>query len=368
MRRSRSLCLVVAVAAVSACAEMAPPPGGPADKTPPRLLGYEPDSLSVSASEFEPLRFLFSENVDRGAFASALQVVPAVKLSKPRFDGLNVHVHPLEPWPPDAVIFWSLSAAMKDKHGVNMGEPRSGAFSRRDSLPAGVIRLLPTVEADAWKKGVRLQADLMIPPEAGERRGTLYRRSGRGDLGTVELSLLEIPSGPYQLSVFLDLNGNGRRDEREAIGELDSLFLRGPNSILDLGTLRLVDLEAPVSIWLCAPATDDSARVYFYAEALDSEREPRALAADSTGCTAGLSLAAGRYRAGAWIDRFADQRFGADSLGVSERFLLPIEFEILPAQPDTILLAPPYEAMHWSALDTLRPPPVPKSLHRDDGR
>lgn len=355
----------LALAGLAACAEMAPPPGGPVDKTPPRLLGFEPDSLRTGASEFEPLRFAFSEKVDRRTFASALTVVPAVELSRPSFDGETVSVHPLEPWPEDQVIFWSLSAAMKDKHGVSMGHARSGAFTRRDSLPGGSISVLPVVAEGAWKKGASLQADLTLPLAEGERRAKLFRRAARSDPGAIELTLMDVPSGPFDLIVFLDGNGNGRRDEREPVAELDSLYLRGPERMLELGAITLVDLEGPVEIQLCAPAPADSAALLFFAESLEGEEAPRMVAADSAGCAVGLALPAGRYRAGAWVDLLADRKFGADSLGISEPFLAPVEFEVFPAQPDSLFLPSPYDRMNWTVIDTLRPPPVPPALHRD---
>jgi len=342
---------------------MGVPPGGPVDKTPPRLVSYQPDSLLVSAPAKMPLRFTFSEKLERRGFASSLRIVPPVAVGDPKFDGKTVEVKPTEDWPDDDVVFWTLLPTLKDHHGVPLGMSRSGAFTRRDSLPEGAVRWTPTLKDPAsLREGQVIQGLLEIPPEPEERRGRLWRSTASTSLAPMEAGLLDVPSGPFNLTVFVDANGNARRDEREPVAEVDSLFLRGPNPILDVGTLELIDLEAPVALRICSPASDDSILVEIFVEGLDGDVAPQRQSADSTGCAAEFSLVPGLYRIGAWRDEQVDRLFGPDSLGTSEPFLSPIEIELRPATPDSVNLDAVFESLSWDVVDTMRTPPVPSAL------
>jgi hypothetical protein len=354
------LCICGLVAALLACADVAPPPGGPIDRTPAELSAVLPESLATKVAAREELRFEFSERVDRMSFSRALTVVPAVELEKAHFDELVVSVRPRNDWPESTAIVWTLDTALKDKHGVPLKRPLSGAFTRDAALPAGRIEGRAKAPegkgapAAVWAELTRLAAD--------GRRRMRWRFAEAGADGAFALEHLRAGDGPFQLEVFQDRNGNGRREEREPTARLDSLVL--PDSLLtfQLGDLTLLDLEGPVEVRVCLAA--DSAAVWIYG--LDESDAPARLArADSLGC-ATLALLPGLARVGAFWDLDADGRFGPDSLGTSEPFAPLLEFDLAPAQPETLRLADAQTRVGWTTIDSLplAPPPAVRSVSK----
>lgn len=348
----------------SACAEVGRPSGGPVDTTPPALEEASPGSLQVGVDPRAPLRLTFSEKVDRRRVARAVTLVPAVPLQKPRFDGTSVEFRPARDWPADTVVVWTVGPDLADKHGVRLGTELRGAFTTGKGFPSGRIEgtvslALPGPKPPDWTK---LRAELDLPAPEDARRRPRWRSATGNEEGTFALEWLAVPSGPYHLTVYLDNNANAKRDEREPVAELDSLFLAGPDSILVLtsAALRLIDLEGPVDVLFCLEEVRaDSVKVLVWVRGEDENR-PRTAVIDSTGCTT-LQLPVGRVFFGAWIDD-GDQRFGADSTGITEPFVATDTLEVKPAEPDTLSIPWPDRRMRRSEFDSLRTPPVPKEL------
>lgn len=364
--RAHAVILFSALLAVG-CAQVARPPGGPVDETPPALMVTQPESLAVGVDPNTPLQFVFSEKVDRKGFARALRTVPPVELTRPRFDDTSVNLAPLRTWPADTVVVWTLDASLRDKHGVALGEARQGAFTTGDSLPpgriAGQATLFAEVEDDKAPDWTQLVALLELPPLPDQRRNRPWR-SAQGDAeGHFELPWLQVPSGPFSLQVFLDKNSNAKRDPREAVATLDSLFLEGPDPtlVLEEGRLVLIDLEAPVSWWFCsATATNDSIAWQVWATDGEDSR-PSTARMDSSGCAV-LELAPGLLEWGAFLDLDGDAKLSLARGDTLEPFLPRVEFEVLPAVGGTLQVALPTEVIRFSDVDSLDVAPVPETL------
>lgn len=351
------LAFLIALAGAVACAKVAPPPGGPADETPPTLAEASPGSLQTRVDPTAPLRWVFSEKIDRRAFRSALTVVPPVALDGPRVDGTTVEMRPRTAWPPDTLVVWTLGPDLRDKHGVRTGSTRSGAFTTSDSVPAGVIRgtarlaVPPEKPVDFEQLVVRLS----LPPAEGERRPRPWRSAqGRAD-GSFELPWLDHPSGPFVLELFLDRNASGKRDPREPVARVDSLSVPGADPIFVLADslLVLVDLEGPVDCWFCrTDSVESSGTLRVWTRGEEDDR-PRAVAVDSTGCSK-IPLVPGRVRWGAWTDLDGDGRWSADSLGVVEPWVRGAVFEVLPARADTLVVPTPDRTATTATPDSLR--------------
>lgn len=365
-------CLAVVVASgLCACAEVGRPSGGPVDQTPPELASVQPGSLQVNVDPRAPLRLEFSEKVDRRRIERGLTLVPPISLEKPRFEEHLVEFRPARDWPADTVVVWSVAPDVPDKHGVRIGTELRGAFTTGSRIPQGGIRgtaslALPGTKETDW---TTLRAELDLPLPEGERRRPRWRSAGGDARGSFELEWLDVPSGPFHLTVYLDHNANAKRDEREPVAELDSLFLAEADSILvlDAALLRLIDLEGPVDMVFCLESVlVDSVQVQVWARG-EEETRPRTATFDSSGCVV-LSLPVGSVLYGAWVDENGDKRFGADSTGLSEAFLWPDTLLVEPARPDTLRMAWPVHEATESSLDSLRVPPVPDELSTDPPR
>jgi Bacterial Ig-like domain len=344
---------------VGGCAQVGRPPGGPADETPPVLQSAEPGSLAVGVDPAAPLRLSFSEKIDRRSVARALTLVPDVEVQKPRFEDLDVVFRPLRGWPADTVVVWTLGTGLTDKHRVRIEEERRGAFTTGPSLPPGRIVGRAAVRDTSQAKLTSLRAQLSLPPPEGSRRRRPWRDSAGQDRGHFELDWLILPSGPYQLDVFLDTDKDGRVGEKERSARLDSLMLGAADSILDVGTLLLLDRVSPVELTFHV-AIDDSQRVQLWVAELPDLDDPQSATADSNGY-ASFSLRPAEYRWGAWVDLDSDGRWGPDSLRRRERHGEAELFVVEPEYPDTLRFSGPWELGDLPA-DSTRARRFPSSL------
>lgn len=378
MRGLIPLLLVVLLAA--ACAEVGRPPGGPVDDIPPELAASSPGSLATRVALDAPLEFEFSEKVDRRRFSRALVIVPDVPLKKPQFDGNKVRVQPEAGWPDSSAVVWMLLPTLPDKHGVASGSARNGAFTTGASLPPGSLRgqaSLDTLihvpeEGPDWSL---LKARLTLDPLGESRQRRPWRFADGSADGSFQLDWLELPSGPFQLEVWLDRNGDGRRDEREAVARVDSLFIGAADTLVqvDAGLLRLVDLEAPVPVSFCvdarpavvaadsaASAVADSVQLVLWTWPGDADQPARG-ALDSTGCLV-VELDPGATRWGAWLDLNGDLRWSRAEGGMSEPFLEVDTLQVAPAVPQWLKVPVPTQRLDWGTLDSLSVPPVPREV------
>jgi len=377
----RRLVAAAVLLGAAACARQAPPPGGPVDDIPPVLAAVSPGSLAVRVDVDAPLVFTFSEKLDRRSFRSSLQLAPEIRIKDPSFKGERVIVRPESGWPQDTLVVWTLLPALKDQHGVKLGQPLSGAFTTGDTIPQGWIH--------GQVKGVDLEfskvmVELRLPPEEGKRLGVLWRMGSANELGFFRVGPLAVPSGPFKLKAYVDGNGNGKRDEHEAMAELDSLRLGAGTGVLEVGELELIDLEAPVPLVICfdrkVQAQADSV-----ATAVEASGETDSLAAgsrraavvmvslrpigvekakvqsvksDSSDCVR-TRLAPGKWKIGAWVDLDHDGFFGPTDGGRCEPFTAERELTMEPASPESLQWPWPTQILQWSQVDTMRSPPLP---------
>jgi len=363
---------------LAACAEVGRPPGGPIDRKPPALTQVEPESLATSVDPEAALRFTFDEKLDRRSAKRALVTIPEIQGLTSSLDELTLQFETERGWPPDTVVVWTLTTSLTDRHRVPLEREIRGAFTTAPDFPPGAIqgrarvpepdttatdprqRRAATAETD-W---TTLRAVLEIPPAEGERRATTWRISDGDAEGRFELKWLDVPSGPFDLAVFLDANANGRRDEREPVATLDSLVLSETDTLLTLDTedLLLIDLEGPVPIRVALDSVVvDSVAVVTWFE-VDGERRIRTVPTDTLGI-ATTTATPGPLVWGAWVDLDGDGNFGpADSLGTSEPFAAPDTLEVFPATPESLSLAWPDSVLPFGAVDTLLVTPVPRDL------
>jgi hypothetical protein len=362
----RWLPVVALVVFAAACAEVARPPGGPVDDVPPVLATVSPGSLATFVDPEAPLEFAFSERIDRRRFTRSLLIVPDRPVENISFDGPMVRVSPVGGWPADTTVVWVLLPSLPDKHGVAMGAERSGAFTTGASLPPGRIigqtylDSLARVGADGpeWST---LRVRLTLDPLEGSRQRRPWRFADGGTDGSFELPWIELPSGPFQLEAWLDKNGDARRDAREPVATVDSLFVGVADSILqiDPGLLRLVDLEGPVPVGFCLDSVaTDSVPVVVWTWPWEAN-QPAKTPVDSTGCLT-VDLVPGDVRWGAWLDLDGDLAWSRLEDGTSEPFVVGDTLLVEPASPQQLVLTWPESAIAWSAIDTMRVPPVPR--------
>jgi len=350
----------------AACAEVGRPPGGPVDDIPPTLGTVSPGSLATLVSPDAELEFVFSERLDRRRFMRSFLIVPDRPLRSLSFDGTTVRIVPVEGWPADTAVVWVLLPSLPDKHGVAMGTGHTGAFTTAATLPPGSIvgrvslDTLVQLPAEGPDWSV-LKVRLTLEPPADSRQRRPWRFADGSEDGSFRLDWLDLPSGPFQLEAWMDKNGDSRRDEREPVATLDSLFVGEADSMLeiDAGLLRLVDLEGPVPVEFCLDSVaTDTSQVILWTwpyEATQPARTP----IDSTGCLS-VDLVPGEVRWGAWLDLDGDLAWSRLEDGSSEPYVAVDTLIVEPAIPQWLWPEWPVEQLQWDSLDTMSVPPVPR--------
>ncbi len=129
------------------CARQAAPPGGPEDKTPPRVLKVSPMPDSTRVSRAARLFFTFSENVDRKSFEEAIFVSPSPNLSNPseaefrfKWRGRQVEVSFPDSLREQRTYVVTLGTEVRDHRNNRMANAFTFAFSTGDSLDRGEIK------------------------------------------------------------------------------------------------------------------------------------------------------------------------------------------------------------------------------------
>ena len=138
MRRHERWAIIVLM--FISCAKQAPPPGGPVDETPPKIVAVEPAPGAVRVPRDLHVRFRFSERIDHRTFADALFVTPTPP-GELRFDwsGALVKVNFPDSLLVNTTYVITLGTGIRDLRNNRLEASFSQAFSTGDSIARGEI-------------------------------------------------------------------------------------------------------------------------------------------------------------------------------------------------------------------------------------
>ena len=151
-RQRADLRLIVALTLATglACASIAPPPGGPTDRLPPRLVAVVPDTMAVLADFDDEVEFQFDEVVAEGGtpnfglgtgdlerliILSPDSQVPSVSWKRSR-----ITVKPRDGWRPNTVYRVEFLPGVADLRGNRSLEGRVLTFSTGAPRPTTTLR------------------------------------------------------------------------------------------------------------------------------------------------------------------------------------------------------------------------------------
>lgn len=219
--------------ALPACARMEPPPGGPPDAAPPRLVATRPDSLAVLRPFRGVAEFQFDEVISEGGAPSRGEgtgglerlviLSPATRVPEVNWRRSRITVRPREGWQPNRVYRVELLPGVTD---LRNNRSENGAVI---TFTTGAPRPQTTLQGRVldWTSGRPSPGALVIAtllPDSLPYRG-IADSSGRFALGP-------LPQGEYLVAGVLDQNGDRRQDQREAYATV-----RLPRSRTDAGEL-----------------------------------------------------------------------------------------------------------------------------------
>ena len=219
--------------ALSACARIEPPPGGPPDRAPPRLIATRPDSFARLTAFKGVAEFQFDEVVseggspNRGEGTGGLErlviLSPSKRVPEVRWRRNRITVRPQEGWRPNRVYRVELLPGVTDLRNNRTEEGAVLTFS------TGAARPQTTLEGQVvdWSTGRPAPGALVVAsllPDSLPYRG-VADSSGRFSLGP-------LPQGDYMVSGVLDQNTDHQQDPREAYAT--ARIARGKSAVGEL--------------------------------------------------------------------------------------------------------------------------------------
>lgn len=210
VRVLKSLLPLLAVA----CANPRPPPGGPPDATPPRVVHTTPAADSVGVGSDTRIRIGFSESMNRRSVTRAIFISPRFSTDPEfRWRGRELEIRPREGLREDRTYVVSVGAGSSDESSNRMEATYSFAFSTGDRLSRGEIH--GSVEQKTGKRGqVYVWAyDLRGTGDPDPAKDPPAYVTQPGDDGTYRF--VRLGAGRYRVFAFQD----GDRDQDYNPGE-----------------------------------------------------------------------------------------------------------------------------------------------------
>jgi hypothetical protein len=235
--------LPICPAVLLACARIEPPPGGPPDRAPPRLIATRPDSFAILPGFRGEAEFQFDEVISEGGTPNRGQgtgglekliiVSPTNNVPDVNWRRNRITVRPKEGWRPNRVYRVQLLPGVTD---LRNNRAQKGAVL---TFTTGAPRPQTTLQGVVvdWSTSRPAPGGLVVAsllPDSLAYRG-VADSSGRFSLGP-------LPSGDYVVTGVLDQNQNQIQDSREAYGNG-----RVPRGRSDVGELWVFvhDTTAP---------------------------------------------------------------------------------------------------------------------------
>ena len=221
------------LSALSACARIEPPPGGPPDREPPRLISIRPDSLATLRGFDGVAVFQFDEVIseggapNRGEGTGGLEKLvilsPTTRVPEVDWGRSRITVKPKEGWRPTRVYRVELLPGVTDLRSNRSDQGAVVTFTTGAPRPQTRLRGLVVDWATSRPAPNALVVATLLPDSLPYR--AVADSSGRFSLGP-------LPAGEYLVTGVLDQNQNQLQDSREAYGSA-----RIPRGRTDVGEL-----------------------------------------------------------------------------------------------------------------------------------
>lgn len=200
--------LLAIVLLLSACAEVAPPPGGPIDKTTPQIVSTYPDNGAVNVGSLDKIVIAFSERIVRPVTGRSVFVSPRQK-QEPKISWFadRIEITLRDSLQPDQTYLVSVASTVADLRGNKLDSTITLAFSTGESLDSGTVSGYVTRDDKPLPNAYAVLYDLSsltdglpldsIPPDYV----TLSNKDGYFSFGY-------LPPMEYRLLAFVDKNRN----------------------------------------------------------------------------------------------------------------------------------------------------------------
>jgi Bacterial Ig-like domain len=203
---------------------MEPPPGGPPDRSPPRLVAVHPDSMARLPGFKGQVEFRFDEVISEGGTPNTGQgtgdlekliiLSPSTRVPEVSWKRNRITVKPSEGWRPNRVYRVQLLPGVTDLRRNRSNEGTVLTFTTDAPAPSTTITGT-VVDWSTSRPAAGALVEALLFPDSLPYRG-LADSSGRFSLGP-------LPAAEYLVRGVIDQNRNLRPDPREAF---DSVRIR----------------------------------------------------------------------------------------------------------------------------------------------
>ena len=240
---------VAGCALCAACAVIEPPPGGPEDKTPPRVVSVFPRADSAGVARDVRPAIVFSEKIDGTSFKNRVAVFPPVPFERLSADGERLEIVFAAPLP-ETTLSVVLTGGYRDRHLVPNPAGAAFTFATTDSIDRGAVSGFVLFKDKPDSAGAvelfRVRPD-SITAIAGPARA---RVAFAGKDGSFSIRGLPTNEAAFFIRGFIDRDGDGHFSEGKEFGLLlpDTIVL-GPLAE-SRGEIRInvIDPKEPGSI------------------------------------------------------------------------------------------------------------------------
>ena len=225
----------VALLILLACAKMGPPPGGPPDRVPPRLLATVPESVGVYPDWKSDVEFRFDEIVSEGGspnqglgtgdLEKLILLSPTSKVPVIHWKRSRITIHPREGWKPNRVYRVELLPGIFDLRRNRLDTTTVLTFSTGGTLPTDTLKGI-VVDWVAGRVAIGALVELILQPDSLVYRA-VTDSGGRFHVGP-------LPGGEYLVYATIDQNRDLRRGSRESY---DSAVVTGGKAVPPLWTI-----------------------------------------------------------------------------------------------------------------------------------
>jgi hypothetical protein len=211
------LSVLSVLSALPACARMEPPPGGPPDRAPPRLIAVRPDSMARIPGFKGNVEFRFDEVISEGGTPNTGQgtgdlekliiLSPSNRVPEVSWKRNRITVKPSEGWRPDQVYRIQLLPGVTDLRRNRSNQGTVLTFTTGAAAPSTTITGT-VVDWSTSRPAPAALVEALLQPDTLPYRG-IADSSGRFSLGP-------LPAGEYLVRGVIDQNRNFKADPREA--------------------------------------------------------------------------------------------------------------------------------------------------------
>lgn len=331
---------MTAALAITACAVMEPPEGGPKDEDPPVLTGILPAPGSTGVDRDSSIRITFSEKIDGDSFKKLVQVYPPLEFEKMKAKGEEFEIKFREALP-ETTISVVIRKGYTDLHRVKGTREIQFFFSTSDSLDAGSIsgRALFKMVPDSTGLA-KLVAVSAVDSSGDVTRAQESRIAFCEADGSFTFEALPTDGTMFRIWAFTDKNNDTRYSDGDEFSTVleDTFALTSAMTSISGLDINIINPKEPGQIEgtiedLAGLGTAPTA----WFKPLFEEGTSIFVKADSTGLYSVNAIPPGAYSFTAFIDVQADSLPGTYPDPADSTLTLPEPFAVYP---DTVAVPP----------------------------